>query len=158
MAKVKEYDHAKVGETWYRYVDVFYAPPVDEFGRHMGDGAVGIHMQKFIVDKVTPKGVQLIPDFLQHRDADDEVRKESRRFVRTDATKMYANPTPYSARESYLARKKKQKRIFEARLRKVQELIDLVSDDTCPACGGIMTQRWSGIECQTPNCNTTVCL
>lgn len=94
-----------MGEVWYRYYDVCYAAPVDEYGDVIR-GAKGdrkVHLVELDVIKRTPKGVWL------------HDRYGRLRFVLESAKRRYACPTKKEAIISFLARKRRQKSIYEAR-------------------------------------------
>lgn len=86
-------------DVWYRYEDKSYTGSVNEDGTSYGSTIV-VHLYKFPVVKLTPKGVWLNPYF------------ENRRFVRREAVRRYACPTIEEARTSFVARKRKQASIY----------------------------------------------
>ena len=105
-------------ETWYRYDDVHYAPPLDEWGEFTNqEGDIRIELLKFRVVKHTPKGVQLVRVF------DNLVCDNPPRLVLHAARKRYACSTTEEARISFLARKKKQLSIYKARCRSVERVL-----------------------------------
>ncbi len=101
-------------EHWYRYEEIYTAPPVDEWERSIGEGGVIIHLHKFRVKHHTPKGVWLA----LYGD------QEAQRFVLRDAHKRYACPTLEEALVSFLARKRRQLTIFEARAKGIRKTIE----------------------------------
>lgn len=101
-------------ECWYRHEEIYTAPPVDEWERNIGEGGVTIHLRKFKVIKHTPKGVWLI----LYND------QEVQRFVLRDAHKRYACPTLEEAQVSFLARKRRQLTIYEARAKGIRKTIE----------------------------------
>lgn len=82
----------KVGDVWWRFYDGLESAGVDEFDNPLGPPRVRLYVRKFIVTKVTPKGVRLNDGGL----------------VLNHWRRKYANPTKALARESFLARKEKQ--------------------------------------------------
>lgn len=106
-----------VGDTWYRYVDVHYAPPLDEWERPLGRGDIKVHLEIYKVIKETPKGVWLGRDFLGYACS-------GRRFVLHSSRKRFACPTKDEAMVSYIARKKAQIRIYTARLESAQRALN----------------------------------
>jgi hypothetical protein len=98
---------------WFRYEDVRYAAPVDEWGDSYGIGHLEVKLRKFPVLKHTPKGAWING-------------WRGRRFVLRDARKRYACPTLEEAKESFIARKKRQAGIYRARLRDAEEAIKLI--------------------------------
>ena len=101
-------------EYWYRYEEIYTAPSIDEWERPIGEGGVIIHLRKFRVMRPTPKGVWL--DLYGNR--------EVQRFVLKDARKRYACPTLEEAQVSFLARKRRQLTIYEARAKGIRKTIE----------------------------------
>ncbi len=102
-------------DPWYRYEDIRYAPPLDEFDAPVGDGSVGLMLTKYRVTKTTPKGV-----WLEHYGWPFEPHPF---FVLQDARKRFACPTIAEARESFIARKNRQIRILTAQLRNAKDAL-----------------------------------
>lgn len=98
------------GECWYRIEATQYAPPLDEYGDVMrgGEGRIELRVDVFKVLRHTPKGVQIryYHDYTGWRT----------RFVSRETRKQFACPTLKEALESYVARKKKQISIYQARI------------------------------------------
>ena len=103
-------------EEWYRYEDVRYAPPVDEFDNPIGHGTMEIKLRSYPVDRHTPKGVWILLHEFPTCATD-------RRFVRTEARKQYACPTKELAMVSFIARKKRQAAIHRAEEARAEEAI-----------------------------------
>lgn len=97
--------------TWYRFTDFQTAPSVDEWDNIVGKGGVNIRLHEYKVAKITPKGVQL------------DLGWGDKRFVLRDARKRFACPTLEEAKVSFLARKKRQLGIYEARADIVRRVI-----------------------------------
>ena len=89
-------------EMWYRFEDQRYSS-VDEWGEH-SETHLAVELRKFWVHHHTPKGVWL-GLFRGSRD----------RFVLKSATRKFACPTIALAKESFIARKRKQGAIYRAR-------------------------------------------
>jgi hypothetical protein len=106
------------GECWYRYEEVRYAPSLNEYDEPCGSSRTELQMRHFFVKKHTPKGVWLAysPDGAPFR------------FVLKDSRKRFACPTKKEALESYLARKRAQIRIYEARLSGYRKALQLGED------------------------------
>ena len=104
-------------ETWYRYEDRHTAPPLDEFDNPIGKGGVTIDLLEFEVVRHTPKGIW-VRRARRHRHYVDDTQ----RFVLTNAHKRYVCPTIEEAQLSFLARKKKQLGIYEARAESVRDV------------------------------------
>lgn len=100
-------------EFWYRYEDVQYAGPVDEFDRLLGPGPLRIMLRTFPVTRHTPSGVWL-------SNASSRYAYRPERFVLRDAKKRFACPTKKEALESFIARKKRQAGIHRARMQRAE--------------------------------------
>jgi hypothetical protein len=103
-----DYAETLQGEHWYRYEDVKYAAPLDEFDEPMGEGDLHLHLRAYRIDKHTPCGVWA-----------------AGRWISRDARKRFACPTRMEALESYIARKTGQARILRAKLNKAESLLNL---------------------------------
>lgn len=101
----------QVGDTWYRYDDIRYAAPLDEYENPRGPGRVAVELRSYQVQRVTPKGVWLSRYYGDPR------------FVRLSARKRFAYPTPEEALESFMARKKRQLSILHAQAAKVERAL-----------------------------------
>lgn len=101
-------------EVWYRFYDFRYAAPLDEFERPIGSGRAAIQVAEYPVLKKTKKGVWLL------------LPSGDRRFVRSDANKKFAASSYKEALESFLARKRRQQKILQARLKHIDEVLNLV--------------------------------
>lgn len=99
-------------ELWYRYEEVRYSAPVDEWGECYGKGRLDVHIRGYKVLKHTAKGVWL-----------DTYGIGKGRFVRLQGRKRYACPTKAEALVSFIARKQAQKRILESRLEDVHDAL-----------------------------------
>lgn len=97
---------------WYRIEDHLVSAGVDEFDNPLGPAQLQISVREFEVEKETPKGVWLRSTFF-------------RRFVLRDARKKYACPSKEAALESFLARKKKQRNIYAARVARAENAMSL---------------------------------
>jgi hypothetical protein len=91
---------------WYRYEDVRYAALFDE----TGPGRLAVELRRYPVVRTTPRGVVL-----------DVYGME--RFVRAIAKKRFACPTQAEALASFMARKRSQAAICEARARDARQAI-----------------------------------
>lgn len=118
----------QVGDLWYRFENQRYAPPVDEWGDPIW-GARGehkVHRRVFKVVGVTPKGVWLTFTYGKDHFAFDE---RDKRFVLLEARKRYACPTIEEAKESFIARKTRQARIYRARMEDAEEAIRIINKE-----------------------------
>lgn len=144
-------------EYWYRFEDVRYAPPADEYGEYRGRGELKVYLRKYVVIKHTPKGVWL-ERWETHTGKPrtvDEFNAPEKRFVRKDTNKRFACPTELEARESFLARKSKLIRIMKARITDAEEAMNIVEVAVCGLCGSyvqdrhraIVTRNYRHLEC-----------
>jgi hypothetical protein len=97
-------------EEWYRYEDVRYAPPLDEWDEPVGQSRLEVVLHRYRVKHHTPTGVRLTCG----------------KFVSRVTHKRYACPTLEEAKESFVARKKKQIAIYEARIYQAKEALKLI--------------------------------
>ena len=88
--------------TFYRFVDYGVSVGSEEYGF---SSRREVFLREFRVIKETPKGAWIEVSF-----AGDK------RFVRLDARKQYACPTVELARQSFIARKKRQIKILTTQL------------------------------------------
>jgi hypothetical protein len=102
-------------EVWYRFEDVHYAAPEDEFGTWSGPGRTDVVLREWPVFSYTRKGVWL-------------GWGSRERFVLRDAGKRFACPTIEEAKESFRARKRKQARIYRNRLRDAEDALAMIDD------------------------------
>lgn len=107
-------------EIWYRYEEVRYAAPVDEWDIPMGKGRLELRLLRLPVRRHTPKGVWL----------------ETGSFVRKQARKRYAYPTEAEAKEAFIARKRAQIRILNAQLEHAREALALLACVPIPPLEG----------------------
>lgn len=89
---------------YYRYVEVNYAPPLDEYDQPCGEGRTDIMLIEYEVSHHTHKGVWLHVD-------------NRLRFVRNEARKRFALPTIEEALISFIARKERQIEIYQSRIK-----------------------------------------
>lgn len=102
-------------EQWYRYVDVVYSGGVSEHGDAIPGGphTLKVHLRKFDVAKITPKGVRL----------------DNGRFVLSSARRRFACPTIDEARQSFIARKKAQIRIYSDKLACAERALQIIKQE-----------------------------
>ena len=92
-----------VVDVLYRYQETHYAPPADEMGDPgRGEGSVEVSLHEYPVVRRTPRGCWI------------DLGYGDERFVLTSARKQFACPTEAAARESFMARKRAQIRIYRA--------------------------------------------
>ena len=92
---------------FFRYVDVQYAPPPDEYGERRGSGRLAVELEQYRVVKVTRCGVRLC----------------NGRFVNLSSRKRFACPTKADAVVSFKARKQRQLFILGAKVSRVEEAL-----------------------------------
>lgn len=90
---------------WYRYVD----RPSDSVGRYNGilqhkSFGVSIEREEYPVLRVTPKGVVL------------DIGRTNPRWVKNGTMKQFAHPDDKEAMESFVYRKKAQRRILNKQI------------------------------------------
>lgn len=107
-------------EIYYRYEDVQYAAPLDEWDRPRGPGELKVELRTYEVDKRTACGVWLVQTF-------GSFRSSIRRFQLDRSHKRFACPTLDLARESFVARKRRQAAIHQAAVDRAERAIKLVS-------------------------------
>lgn len=99
-------------EVYYRYED-FQMSHLNEWGEPCGGASHEIKLREFDVIKHTPKGVWIYVGW-------------GKRFVLASATKQFACPTKEAAMVSFIARKRRQKGIYEARLHHIKMVLEKV--------------------------------
>lgn len=108
--------------SYFRYEEVLRGTGyTDQSGEYVSTGSyVELQLREFKVLKETPCGVRI----------DDYMRSSQPhgRFISRDWNKQWASPTVEEARQSFIARKRRQARILEARLRQAQEAMKLAED------------------------------
>lgn len=100
-------------EMWYRFEDRRYSI-ADDYGDH-AYSRLEVELHKYWVHHHTPKGVWL-----------GLFRGSKHRFVLKGATRRFACPTIELAKESFIARKRKQAAIYHARANQAERAIELV--------------------------------
>jgi hypothetical protein len=89
----------------YRYQEITYAAPLDEFENPIGVGMTEVKLREYPITKKTEKGV-----WIGGYDYKDK-------FVNLNTRKKFACPTIEEAKESFIARKRAQIRIMNARMK-----------------------------------------
>lgn len=111
-------NHPRDGiEFAYRFEDAHYALPLDEFDNPQGS-YMQVEIQAFHVYKRTPKGFWISPTLLLPNHLQTKGR-----FVLLEANKHYACLTVEEAKESFIARKKRQQQIHLSRARSAEAAI-----------------------------------
>ena len=100
-------------EYWYRYEDVVYAAPLDEYDRPSGSRRLSVELRKYAVVKHTPCGVRL----------------DLGCFVSKTSRKRFAHATLEEARESFIARKERQASIHQLRVDRAENAIRIIKGD-----------------------------
>ena len=96
----------------YRFMEMQFAPPLDEWDNPVGQGRVELHLERYPIIKFTPKGVWI----------NNCGRK---RWINLHAHKRFACLTIEDALESYKQRKLAQKRILLAQFHKCNKALGL---------------------------------
>lgn len=102
---------AKVGDVWYRFDDKTYASS-DPWEEDRWYFNTYIEVTRFVVVRVTPKGVQLAGGRFSWRHP---------RLQLHDAYKRFACATEELALDSYLRRKEVQRSVYQARADKAKK-------------------------------------
>lgn len=106
----------------YRCFERHYAPSLDEFDNPIsGSGRVEVIYDRFPIVRRTPKGVWI-----------DNYGE--RKFILLTANKKFACETLEQARESFVARKRRQIRILTAGIRSAEQAIALVERNQISDC------------------------
>jgi hypothetical protein len=100
-------------EIAYRFRDVLYAPPTDEYGYSYGEGSVDVVLDEYRVISHTQKGYWI-----------DNFGKK--KFVLGTARKKFAHLNKKDAKESFIARKQKQYKIYSSRIQSVLKALKAV--------------------------------
>ncbi len=103
-----------VAPVLYRYEETKYAAPLDEHENPCGNGSIVVYLYRYRIIKRTPKGcwIDLWGD---------------KRFVRNEGRKRYALPTIKEAKESFIARKLAQIRIYRTRINIAQSALAAIA-------------------------------
>ena len=99
----------------YRYEDTQYAPPADECGEFVGSGTLKVELREYDVIRYTPCGAWIRRGSI-----------DTPRFINFRARKQFACGTVEEAKESFLARKKAQIRIHQAKVVRAQRAINIL--------------------------------
>lgn len=98
-----------VGDTWYRYEDVCYE-----------GGSVQVELRAYRVARETPKGAWL-----------EQWPGGSLRFALRECKKRFACATREQALESFVARKRRQIKIYEARASRARRALSMALEELC---------------------------
>jgi len=117
--------------SYFRYDEVLIGEGyTDQCGEYVRTGSrVKLQLHEYRVLKETPRGVR-IDDY-----------SDGGRFISRDWHKQWACPTVEEARQSYIARKRRQVRILEARLATAREAMGLAELGHCPTEVGWLVPR-----------------
>jgi len=97
-------------EKYYRYQDQSVSVGSEEFGFH---SAVRVELYEYEVLKHTEHGVWIL--YYGNPNA--------RKFVLSTARKKFAHPTIEAAKESFVARKTKQIKIYTSRINQIKDAL-----------------------------------
>ena len=112
-------------EMWYRFEDRRYSVTIDADAEVFGS-RMDVELHEYYVAKHTPKGVWLTM-FRCSSDTPFSPKTYWARFVLHSARKRFACPTIELAKESFIARKRKQARIHRARAAQADRAIEIVN-------------------------------
>lgn len=96
---------------YYRYDDVRYSKGVDQFDEPIPGYTLKVELKKIRVHHFTPFGV----------------RFEDGTFMLNKSRKRYACETEAEAKASFIARKKRQIEIYDARIEQANKAINLIT-------------------------------
>ena len=107
-----------IDDTWYRYQERHYAPEHNSDGDFISNtGTVEVHLMKFSVVRITPKGVWVAEHLpMKHDPRYDKLIVHTWR-------KKYAHPTEWEALTAFRCRKLKNISIYEARIRSIHKAL-----------------------------------
>lgn len=103
--------------NYYRYTNIRYASPLDEFDNPIGTGRLDVLCQEYQVTKTTKCGVWLTDTY--------NIIKPF--FVLNTAKKRYALPSKKEALESFMARKKRQISILSRQMKDAEEALRIAT-------------------------------
>ncbi len=109
--------------SYFRYTEILVGEGyTDQWGEYVSTGShVKLQLREFQVIKVTPRGAR-IDDYSQ-----------GGRFISRDWNKQWASPTIEQARQSFIARKKRQMRILEKQLQRAKEAMHKATMGNLPS-------------------------
>jgi hypothetical protein len=113
-----------VGDIWFRYEDVKYAPSLNEFDEPIGEGRLAVEMRQYKVIRETPKGAWISQYWPNTSFSSDEEK-----FVRNNSVKKFAYPTKEEARIGFIARKNAQLRILKAGVSRAEKALALMRQE-----------------------------
>ena len=95
----------------YRYDDIQYAPPLDEFEYPIGEGRLTVRLSSFVILRRTKCGAWITGPMGEDK------------FVNLERHKKFACETVESALDSFVARKKAQARIHSKAAARAEKAI-----------------------------------
>lgn len=98
-------------EQLYRYDDIQYAPPLDEFEYPIGEGRLTVRLSRFPILRRTKCGAWITGPMGEDK------------FVNLERHKKFACETVQSAMDSFLARKQVQRRIHAKAVARAEKAI-----------------------------------
>ena len=114
-------------EMWYRFEDRRYSVTIDAELEIYGS-RLDVELREYYVHHHTPKGVWLT----LFRSKGLPFKDYWSRFVLKSATRKFACPTIELAKESFIARKRKQSSIYRDRAAQADRAIDIVKERKWP--------------------------
>lgn len=105
-------------EVLYRYDTVAWAAPLDDNDYPIGPSKVTIVLNTFPILSRTTCGVWI--DYQAPRSS------STKKFVNLNARKQFANKSPAEAKQSFIARKKRQLRILKHEVDAVEQSLYLI--------------------------------
>jgi len=108
-------------EIWYRYIDVAYSTGYDEYTDRSTGSIIEVELREYEVLRRTPKGAWINASPFRSTTSVRGIADE--KFVLLSARKRFAHPTKDEAMTSFIARKRAQIRIYEARVKRAKEAL-----------------------------------
>ena len=109
--------------SYFRYEESRISLGCDEWGEPIpGYGGVRLYLREFEVIKVTPTGVRL----------NDYSNNPQGRLVSRNWSKQWACPTVEEARQSFIARKRRQLRILESKMQQAKDALAQARGGSAP--------------------------
>jgi len=106
----------------YRYYDVQYSAGCDEYDNDLGPGRVGINLIEFEVIRETRCGFWIATKYCFNAPG-EKIPRNCQKFVNMNANKKYACKTKEEAKESFIARKRRQIQILSCGIERAKKAL-----------------------------------
>lgn len=119
-----------VGDIWYQYKDVVYAPMLDEFENPCGPSRIEVKLLMWRVVKVNPQSVWVVrtypnEPFYGVKEFDAAYLRAYRTLMYNGSKRKPAHPSKAEALRSFLAKKRAQVRIHSAKVARAEKAMEL---------------------------------